>query len=307
MSSRYFSVAFDGESTAVGEAELFVPEPRLSVETAEFEDAALLDKVRSLYYGNFMLLGSEFEGLDPDNLSARFVENADLKRTREESQRERGVMFGQLVLSSRYDSEATKLVAIKPFEAARQAIHEYMVMSYLNSLAPPPHAHSSFKPLGFYVFEKPGGETGLITEYDETVISYDNLFWNPDRQPTEDETRKALGYSALGLGYLHRLGISFGDSQIKNFAKGNQGVRHIDVESADSMRNKRGVIDPIDARRKILGNLSCLLGSINRFEDLTERFMTDFVPVYTGMASQPNSKLPAEARLSAKDIELFVA
>lgn len=307
MAPRHYSVAFDGEATPVGEVNLFVPEQRRPDEQADFEDRDLLDRVRGLGYGKFMLSGYEFSGLDSDDLEGRFVENEDLKHTREESQREHGVIFGQLVLSSGFDNEATKLVAIKPFESARQAVHEYSVMTYLNTLAEPPRAHSSFKPIGFYVFDKPGGETGVITEYDETVISYDNLFWNPDRQPTEDETRKALGYSALGLGYLHGLGISFGDAQIKNFAKGNQGVRHIDVESAQTMRNKRGIIDPLEANRKITGNLSCLLGSLNRYEDMTASFMKDFVPVYTGMVSQPASRLPEESRLSAKDIELFVA
>lgn len=293
----------------MGNIELFAGLSNLSPEVESgFENPVLLDRVRSVSYGDILLNEWEFPGLGHRSLAGRFVEDESgtMRRTREDSRRAQqadssGMLFGQLVIVSESDNEAVEAVVVKSFDTAREAVHEHVVMTYLNGLAPPPRAHSSFRPLGFYAF--PGTtETGLVTSYDETVISYDNLFLNPDREPTQPQVEKAMTNCGLSLGYLNARGINYRDAQIKNNAAGNGGVRHVDPESAESMVEIDGSVDPERAVVKIAASISVLFRSLRRGGDYTDTIRDTFIPVYEGMVNQPYSRLPIEARLRADDI-----
>lgn len=312
MNSRHFSVAAEGLSTAVGEVHYFThPVPgdgKMGI--TGFEDAELLDSLRGLQPGEFLLAGTEFE---PDLQSqGRFINIADMKRTREDSWRDNfsfEFAFGQLIVQSMSIRETAQAVAMKPFETAREAAHEYAAMRFLNSLAPPPNAHSSFKPLGFHAPQS-GGGTVLVSAFELSVISYDNLFWNPVQPPTVPEAARALGNCALGLGYLHRLGIEYGDAQIKNFASDSiGGIRHVDLESAQMLLERGGLVDPLRAEQRTIDNIRTLFHSLAIVHDVdySKAFMDHFAPLYVGMINQPDSRLPEDARPTELTIDDIIA
>lgn len=301
MSAEYTSVAFDGLVTPIEGVNYFTPEKIEPQLVPNFDDPEMLDMVRGLPTGHVLLSDAVFM---PDIMStARFVEIDALKRTREDTQRGEEFKFGQLIVGSMSVREAAMFVAVKPHDTARQAVHEYSVMRFLNSLSPAPFAHSTFEPIGFYANPQ-GGKTSLITHYELSVISYDNIFWHPDFAPTLPEVRHALGNCALSLGYLHARGIENGDNQIKNNASGSiGGARYNDPESYRSMFTRRNEVDPIVAQQRTRDNIVTLLRSIRRNgEDYDEQFMVDFAPVYLGMINQPASQLPIDARLTAEDL-----
>lgn len=310
MNNRYYSVAAEGQPTPESEVHYFThPTADRSWPGIDaYENSELLDGVRGLRPGEFLLADSEFE---PDlEGRGRFISIADMRRTREESWRSDfsfEFAFGQLIVRSVSIREAARAVAMKPFETARQAMHEYAAMRYLNHLAPPPNAHSSFRPLGFHAPHS-GGGTVLISAYELSVLSYDNLFWNPEQPPTAPEAARALGNCALGLGYLHRLGIDYGDAQIKNFASGSiGGIRHVDLESAHMMHERAGQVDPLRGEQRVGANIRTLYNSLDKHGiDYAEPFMKHFVPLYVGMVNQPDSRLPEEVRPTEPSIAAIV-
>jgi len=305
---RHFSTAIDGPSMPTGKVELLdlASHAPLSQDNV-LENSSLAEAVSSVSYGDFLLVSSEFSGLDMDGAVARFIEDGsgNMEKTREDSQRRQfgEIKFGQLLLSSSGETEASELVVVKAFPSSRTAANDFATMTYLNDLAKPSTNHSSFRPIGFYVFPE-GGLSAVITVYDQPVISYDNVFLNPDMQPSARKAGSALSYIGFALGYLHGKGISFGDTQVKNFAKGNTGVRYNDTESMRSMVNKRGQINPIDAYEKCRNNITTLLRSLRKGNrDYSEEIMLHFAPVYKGMVQQPGSAIPEEARLGVTDVD----
>lgn len=313
MNEKHYSAAFDGKSSPIGEITFY--EHRNSdvkAGTLHFSDDVLLDTIRGIPYGDILLDAAAFRGLRLNLLRGRFIEDASgtMRRTREASRRENDpngarILFGQLVMTSATDYEAVEAVAVKPFDSARLALHEHLVMDYLNTIAPPPRAHSSFKTLGFYAYPD-SQQTGIITQYDETVISYDNLFWNPLTVPLA-QLDKALAACGLGLGYLHAHALSYSDASVKNAASGNYGIRHIDMESAQTMRSRDGTIDPDVAIRSTRANIVSLIRSIGETSNYADLIDRSFAPMYVSMVSRPGSLLPEACRLTVPDVRQMLA
>ena len=202
-------------------------------EDFEIEDLRLAssdvkDAVRRLGVGGYLLDEFKFQDLayNPGDSRATMYEVEDFEKGRQKNSH--GLIFGQLVLRSQYDREKQALVAIKPHDTPKDAMHEFNVTNYINGYGKPTRPILAFEPLGFHRFEDTG-QYGLITRYDEAVISYDNVFWDPEFEPTEEQVRKALGKCGVALAMIHNFGLSHGDAQVKNFASDNHGIRLIDL------------------------------------------------------------------------------
>lgn len=87
----------------------------------------------------------------------------------------------------------------------------------------------SFKPYGIAINKN--GNLILVSEFDPSVRSFDNIFWCHDRQPHKLEYLRAMEYAAITLGFLHSQRITHGDARVRNIATDGEGVRIIDLES----------------------------------------------------------------------------
>lgn len=300
---RHYSAAFPGEPDQQGPAQFFELPERYVADDLKLTDPSIQGDVKALERGEFLLAQGEFQDVDPAGAEARFTEDEVFGYTRENNGH--GIRFGQLLLSTESDREKVVHVAIKPFDLAKEAIHEFAATSYLNQTSGCNPRPLAFTPLGFY--REWDGKTSLITEYDERVISYDNLFWDDEREPTGPEVRKALARCAFALGKLHHRGLTHGDAQVKNLAVDNQGIRFIDLESVRPFPGRNGQIDPIATRYAIEVELSTFLASLNTGIDGEPRDYSAaigeiFGPNYHRTVALPQSRVPKEAQVPSKDI-----
>lgn len=272
------------------------------------------DKLRSellaMEHGSFLLDAASFSDLSDKSAVGRVIEDEDFEKGRHKNSH--GLEFGQLVLSSFWDLERQEFVAIKPLETPKAAIHEFAVNHYVNGFGDPRRKQPlGYKPLGFYRFEK-GGDFALVTEYDESVTSYDNTFWDPENRPTEPQVQKALARCAMGLARLHGFGLTHGDAQVKNMAVDNNGVRFIDLETAAPFPAKRGAIDAGATRYSIERDIRTFVNSLNSGIDAEP---TDYSPElkiafsenYVDAIRHPSSRIPEAARLGIDDIIDLIA
>lgn len=301
-----FDVSFSGPRMPEGSVEFFSPPSGFKADPIDGQlySPKLTERVKAIDPGDFLLVRRAFRDLEQDGVIGQFIEGAELEYGREEHAHD--VRFGQLNLSSPFDRQRTELVAMKGFHRPKDAAHEFGVMQYLNRYARPSVTKvSALDTLGFYRMPDTG-ETALITAYDESVISYDNLFWNPEQPPTEEELHKALSRCAFALGTLHHRGLTHGDAQVKNLAVDNKGVRFIDLESAQAFPGKNGRADFLRTTERIADDIRTFAGSlVSRSEveiDFTEPLTSSFLSRYQRVVRLPSSRVPVEARDAASDV-----
>lgn len=126
-----------------------------------------------------------------------------------------GVHFADLELTDldqHNPSVITQPVAIKPHESIRQAVRELQISRFLNQ-----HKRRTFNVIGFM---KNGGDNTVstITEFEQGVVSFDNILLNERRKNSPEQIKWALGCAASTLKFLHLNGVVHGDFQVRNTA-----------------------------------------------------------------------------------------
>ncbi len=315
-----FSVQLPGPATPEGGV-WFFEAPRGYIAdpaTNTFVDAnrELTSRVKAMEPGDFLLARKEFKDIAERGVVGQFVEaideDADNKMAYTRERNSHGVLFGQLIMRSVFDKEKNSFVALKPFDFPKEAIHEFGVTEFVNGFGKPRRPLYAMNPFGFYRFEN--GQTGLLTEYEEPVISYDTLFWDPDTEPTPQQVQKAMGHVALALGTLHLMRLSHGDAQVKNFAADNKGIRLIDLESAQGFPFKDGTFNEQLIRNRIAEDIDTFVNSLNagiedtsRYRDYSGQIGSIFAPKYVRTINVHGSRVPESARMSVCDITKLVA
>lgn len=251
-----------------------------------FAASGVTNDVRSIEPGSFLLLAEPFAVLSTDSKTvAHFNEIPELSLSRQRSAQE--VIFGQLVVSSATTPEAVELVAIKPYNLARGAVQEAGALHVVNNLDPDHNRLLAFEPLGFYRMPD-GRQSGLITRYDASVITQDNLLWNPDRPPTDAEVCQAFSQAAVALGGLHYHSLAHHDAQVKNIARDNKGVRIVDLTELRHVGSNEE-----DARLSVQDDIRKYMASLSHVDDpngegverkYSEALMDVFVPSYISAA-----------------------
>jgi hypothetical protein len=307
--SEFTAVIPGGILYPQGEVSFFRPPVNLAPEE-RVVDPRLARRVKSLQEGEFVLVRDEFSGINTHSTLAQFNELPELGQTRLESGHV--VTFGQLVINSLLDPENTEFIAIKPLETYQKAAHEFAVSQYFNREDEDTRRLRTFVPLGFYGLA--GGEPAVITRYEHSVKSYDNVFWNPEVDPSDpiqkEMIKKALARCALSLGILHAEGWIHVDAQAKNmFYDSQDGVIVADLEETHPFKYKSGEPDIDEVDEDIHKDLSTFLASLDRiheapaFVDVIEEF---YAGVYSAVVSGPDSLVPDEARRSPAQVaELY--
>lgn len=264
--------------------------------------SALARDIRSLDLGEFLLLDTPYATIALDEeTKAHFNEIPELGLSRQRSAQE--VAFGQLIVSSEAEREAADLVAIKPYNLVKGAVQEAGALHVVNNIPINRTGPLSFEPLGFYRYHD--GTTGLITRYDAAVKTQDNIFWDPNYEPSEPEVERAFQHAAVALGVLHEQALAHKDAQVKNMARDNRGVRIVDLTDMRRMTDE-------GARDDVIRDISEYVSSLTHVDkadgghvfdrDYTQAFINTFPLHYTLSVNTPESRLPAAARMTSDDI-----
>ena len=288
---------------AEGPVNLMIPHDTLAPED-EIVTPDLLSEVKKTEIDTFNLLEGSF---DPEILgsaeSCLFNEIPDLALTRQESAQ--GVRFGQLIVRSFFGDERTELSSLKPYATPRAVAHEFSLARYFLG-AGRSHGFRTFTPQG--VARLSSGEFALLSVYEHSVRSLDNIFWNPEHKITAPIITRALGKSAYLMGVLHAAGWTHGDAQVKNmFVSNHQEVFIGDLVRMKPFKHKNG--RPVESQiaNCIDDDLLTLGGSfVARREDgrqLSEEQLDLFNLIYTGIVNSPKSAVPIEIRKSWPQIK----
>lgn len=174
-----------------------------------------------------------------------------------------GVQFADLVLPRRSSASTTQPVAIKPVESAKHAVREHKVANYLNREG----EQLAFRPLGFTRW---GNNFSTITEFDQGVVSYDNVLLQETHRPTESEIAESLTVAAQTLIILNDRGLAHGDFQVKNTASDINGrTRIIDLTTMRKLRDAEDVSDDISLYMESLTRFGTKESPVNQqqFDD----------------------------------------
>lgn len=238
-----------------------------SIRLREFPDTmlgtknrALTSIVSSLKPGEMVLDEKQFYGiLDPASLQASFIEDNNLRKGRTCSAH--GVSFGQLVLGSVFDQDLPTFIAIKPFPSKGLMLHESPVKALVHEWAATEHVaqlsqyERTYLPLGLWRRQKDKAPQ-LITLFDESSQSLDNVFWARGKDADKTGPEKiisALQLCTFALGVLHGAGLTHGDPQVKNFARDSKRIRFIDLTETELMEQNTGVVQNTRENRLQIG------------------------------------------------------
>lgn len=209
--------------------------------TWEIPDKESSSRMRSLLdsmgRASLVLDKTKYGGVTFDNKThASFIEKQDFSQGRDESAHQ--VRFGQLLLNGRDLHEVPELVAVKPFEDRAALYREWAAHEYLNSLT---DRQIGYINLGVHNDHK--GVESIVSQYDHGVVTFDSSFWAGEDDP-ESATRPAVlqRHAMLGaraLGFLHGVGMTHGDAQVKNLAADRLGFRAVDLESAEILDEEK--------------------------------------------------------------------
>jgi len=221
---------------------------------------ALSSLVSSLKPGEMVLDKKQFYGiLDPESLQASYTEDHNLRKGRTCSAH--GVKFGQLVLESVFDQELPTLIAVKPFPSkglmlqespVKALVHEWAATEYIAQLS---EYERTYLPLGLWKRQS-DNTPQLITLFDESSQSFDNVFWARGKVAEKTGAEKiisALQLSVYALGVLHGAGVTHGDPQVKNFARDSKHIRFIDLTEVELMQQDTGIVQSTRANRLKIG------------------------------------------------------
>jgi hypothetical protein len=292
-----FSLQLSGFSLPEGPAEI-VGLPKSyrinpSTETYSGFSDEVLPAIKGIKPGEYILLRDKFSDVSQNGLTTSFHELTEDEETNALSLTRRrnshGLLFGQIVMQSERDKQKASLAVIKPFDSPKAALREFSATDYVNSFSKRSRAMQSLEPLGFYRFDT--GDVGLITTYEHSVISYDNMFWDNETDPTELQLQKAMGRIAVALGRIHLMGITHGDAQVKNFATDNQGIRLIDLESADGFPASGVEFNEELVASRISNDIDTFVNSLNtgiedydEHRDYRKALVSWFIPRYVSVA-----------------------
>ena len=317
MNPKVLPQQFDGNPIGITRIEFFPKPTHYKSVDGELYSQNLAKVVKKTEPGQASLNRSEFTDVSRTSLEAFFITDENLSKGRYESAH--GVMFGQLLLSSREDQAKTAIVAVKPLEVDSVAIHEFAVSDYLNGFGKRSRPKLAFTPLGFW--RDTDGTIMLLTEYEHGVQSYDGLFWKGDETDMSFERiEKAIARCVFGLGMIHNLGLVHRDTQVKNMATDNKGVRFIDLESSRGFSLKiDSSYNDSNVRQDIMSDLQMFSGSLisrlQRFEndsddpedlvgEITERIIFSIINkahLYSTTVNLPTSRVPKDARLNEEE------
>lgn len=163
---------------------------------------------------------------------ATFIEKDEFSGGRNESAHQ--VRFGQLILNGSDFHELPELVAVKPFEDRSALYREWAAHEYLNSLA---DRQIGYINLGIHNDDE--GTESIVSQYDHDVVTFDSSFWADSYDPHYESFMKPAvlqrhaKLGAQGLGFLHGVGMTHGDAQVKNLAADRFGFRAVDLEGAE--------------------------------------------------------------------------
>lgn len=143
-----------------------------------------------------------------------------------------GIQFADLQLTTGENTASQQPVAIKPLGREWKVAEEIRKASDINRLG----VHESdayvkpitFVPIGAH--RLPDGRICSLTQFEQGVVSFDNTFWKPEYEPSQDEICLALCSAAATLIFLHANEYVHGDFQVKNTAA-DQSSRVIDITS----------------------------------------------------------------------------
>src|SRR5690606_39708159 len=210
-----YDVAMSKQPLVQGEIDYFVPPEQVSITDLRKYRVHMYDVLRNLQPGQFSLDGGQFIELAEHRTIGKLYEGENFEHGRHQNRH--GLVFGQLVMNTDFERDRQIFVAVKPFDTPKDALKEYLASRYINGIRRPVAIDDgvyypqdsiagrrtlTFNPLGFHRFSD-NGQFGLVTEFDETVKSFDNIFWDPNNLPTEQQVRRALSRCAFGLARLH--------------------------------------------------------------------------------------------------------
>ncbi len=273
------------------------------------ESDGLIAAARSVRSGEFLLDRYFMPGISDLIKASQFVDIPEHGLTREESGREVGLSFGQLILNSDDDGQHSIYATLKPFDSDQDAAHEYAAAGYIASGNI--RGVNTFPPLGFYRFPDTD-KIALITYYNHPVRSLDTILWNPDIMGGLDQpgnmliAAKAMGRAAVTLVRLHNNNMGHGDAQAKNMAwnvfNGPDVSFVIDLETASQFSP-----DPEEGKQTAKGDLAQFIGSTYRVADpdtVNESLIGHFtLPYSSGRGLDSPTKLSFEEIQEIVDTE----
>ena len=228
--------------------------------TGDFTDSRLVSKLGSLSLTHLALLPQEIskislEESDEDGsrqFDIHLTEIQQLRAGRENSMHE--VQFGQLHISSETTHPLTELVAVKYLNKGKAAVEMHAGRELNKRFG----RTVSLQGVGF-IRRPSSDEVGYLSLYNHSIVTLDNVLWNPEAGETLRE--EAMGFAGLWLASLHNHNVAHGDAQAKNIAyDSTQMPRYVDLESASSFQP-----DDIGSREK-------------RLEDVADFYNQTFMP-----------------------------
>ncbi|QJU07460.1 hypothetical protein FBF29_01955 [Candidatus Saccharibacteria bacterium oral taxon 488] len=243
-----------------------------------------------------VILLSQLPKLGQPTSSVQIHEIPDYAKGRKDSVHR--VKFGNMIIPEQSSALTTQPVAIKPVESARHAVREYKAEKYLNKEG----EQLAFRTLGF---TKTGGNFSTITEFDQGVVSYDNILLQESHKPTEPKIAEALTVAAQTLVILNSKGLVHGDFQVKNTASDINGrTRIIDLTTIGKLHDMEDVSDDILLYAESLTRFGTQLSPVSQqqFDDhflhIYEKNIPDIFPIQR----QLEAKMATSAIRSSLDI-----
>lgn len=225
--------------------------------------------IDSMGRSSLVLDTAKYGGLTfDDKAQATFIEKGEFSGGRDESAHQ--VRFGQLILNGRDFRELPEFVAVKPFEDRADLYREWAAHEYLNSLA---DRQIGYINLGIHNDRK--GVESIVSQYDHDVVTFDSSFWadpydeNADAWLRPEILQRHAKLGANGLGFLHGVGMTHGDAQVKNLAADRFGFRAVDLESAEIF-DEESLHDPV-ALTRLGRDIRVFVDSMGQVEENADR------------------------------------
>jgi len=243
-----------------------------------------------------VILLSQLPKLGQPTSSVQIHEIPDYAKGRKDSVHR--VKFGNMIIPEQSSAPTTQPVAIKPVESARHAVREYKAEKYLNKEG----EQLAFRTLGF---AKTGGNFSTITEFDQGVVSYDNILLQESHKPTESKIAEALTVAAQTLVILNSKGLVHGDFQVKNTASDINGrTRIIDLTTIGKLHDMEDVSDDILLYAESLTRFGTQLSPVSQqqFDDHFLHIYEENIPDIFPIQRQLEAKMATSAIRSSLDI-----
>lgn len=243
-----------------------------------------------------VILLSQLPKLGQPTSSVEIHEIPDYAKGRKDSVHR--VKFGNMIIPEQSSALTTQPVAIKPVESARHAVREYKAEKYLNKEG----EQLAFRTLGF---TKTGGNFSTVTEFDQGVVSYDNILLQESHKPTESKIAEALTVAAQTLVILNSKGLVHGDFQVKNTASDINGrTRIIDLTTIRKLHDMEDMSDDILLYAESLTRFGTQLSPISQqqFDDHFLHIYEENIPDIFPMQRQLEAKMATSAIRSSLDI-----